>query len=49
MRASTSRVTGNSLFAGRKFLTPEMKFSKPPSFKRPANYGKGGGGKLDYR
>lgn len=29
MRASTRRVTGKSLRAGRKFLTPEMRLSSP--------------------
>ena len=36
--ASVKRVTASSLFVGRKFLTPEMRFSKPPSFKRSVSY-----------
>ena len=34
MSASVKRVTASNLFVGRKFLTPEMRFSSPPSFKR---------------
>lgn len=44
MRASTRRVMVKSLRAGRKFLTPEMRFSSPtppmpPSRSRSVNWG----------
>lgn len=37
MRASVRRVTVNNLLVGRKFFTPEMRFSRPPSLKRSVN------------